>query len=180
MAGLISLWNSYGMGCDVVAMLLMNVVMCWGFMVLVWLCLCCNVLKFWLCLWGVLRERCCGGCVVLIGVGLRCWWVWEAWAAEVDEGWCVVSVRVLWVCWFGMWYGRWAVVLGVSKGEGEDEGDLCLNGWWLSDGVDLCFCCDVWWVFGWYSGGCWDLVCVEEWFWEIGRVYWVPVVLSVG
>ena len=23
-----------------------------------------------------------------------------------------------------MWYGRWSVVLGVSKGEGEDEGDL--------------------------------------------------------
>ena len=35
MAGLISLWNSNGMGCDVVAMLLVEVVMCWGFMVLV-------------------------------------------------------------------------------------------------------------------------------------------------
>ena len=39
-----------GMGYDVGAMLLVEVVMCCGFMVLVWLCLCCNVLKFWLCL----------------------------------------------------------------------------------------------------------------------------------
>ena len=43
MAGLISLCNSSGMGCDVVAMLLVEVVMSWGFMVLVWLCLCCNM-----------------------------------------------------------------------------------------------------------------------------------------
>ena len=35
MTGLISVWNSSGMGCDVVAMLLVEV--------LVWLCLCCNV-----------------------------------------------------------------------------------------------------------------------------------------
>ena len=42
MAGLISLWNSSGMGCDVVAMLIAEVVMSLGFMVLVWLCLCCN------------------------------------------------------------------------------------------------------------------------------------------
>ena len=48
MAGYISLWNSNVMGCDLVAMLLVEVVMCWGFMVLVLLCLCCNVLKFWL------------------------------------------------------------------------------------------------------------------------------------
>ena len=31
MAGLISLWNSNGMGCDVVAMYLVEVVMCLGF-----------------------------------------------------------------------------------------------------------------------------------------------------
>ena len=43
MAGLISLWNNSGMGRDVVAMLGMGVVVCWGFMVLVWLCLCCNL-----------------------------------------------------------------------------------------------------------------------------------------
>ena len=42
MAGLISLWNSSGMRCDVVAMLMVEVVMCLGFMVLVWLCLSCN------------------------------------------------------------------------------------------------------------------------------------------
>ena len=178
MAGLISMWNSNSMGCDVVTMLFVEVVMCWGFMVLVWLCLCCNVLKIWLCLWRVLWEGCCGSCVVLISVGLRCWWVWEAWGAEVDGGWCVVFVRILWVAWDGMWYGRWAVVWSVSKG--EDEGELCLNGWWLFDGVDLCVCCDVWWVFRWYGGGRWDLVWVEEWFWEVGRIYWVPVVLRVG
>ena len=50
MAGLFSLWNSNGMGCDAVAMLLVEVIKCWGFMVLVWLCLCCNVSTFWLCL----------------------------------------------------------------------------------------------------------------------------------
>ena len=43
MAGLISLWNSSGMGCDVVSVLLVEVVMCWGLMVLFWLCLCCNM-----------------------------------------------------------------------------------------------------------------------------------------
>ena len=42
MAGLISLWNSSGMGCNVVAVLIAEVVMCLGFMVLVWLCLCFN------------------------------------------------------------------------------------------------------------------------------------------
>ena len=47
MAGYISLWNSNVMGSDVVAMLLVEVVMCWGFMVLVLLCLWCNVLTFW-------------------------------------------------------------------------------------------------------------------------------------
>ena len=143
MAGLISLWNSNGMGCDVVTMLLVEVVICWGFMVLVWLCLCCNMLKFLLCLWRVLWEGCCGSCVVLISVGLHCWWVWEAWGAEVDGRWCVVFVRVFWVGWDGMWCGRWDLVWSVSKGEGEDKGELCLNGWWLSDGVDLCVCCDV-------------------------------------
>ena len=50
MARSMSQGNDNGMGCDVVAMLLVEVVMCWGFMVLVWLCLRCNVLKFWLCL----------------------------------------------------------------------------------------------------------------------------------
>ena len=44
MAGLISLWNSSGMGYNVVAMLLLvEVVNCWGFMAFVWLCFCCNV-----------------------------------------------------------------------------------------------------------------------------------------
>ena len=43
MADLISLSNSSGMGCDVVAMLLVGVVMCWEFMVLVWLYLWFNV-----------------------------------------------------------------------------------------------------------------------------------------
>ena len=69
-AGLIFLWNSNGMGRDVVAMLFVEVVMYWGFMVLVLLCLCCNVLQFWLCLWRVLWEGFCGGCVVLVGVVL--------------------------------------------------------------------------------------------------------------
>ena len=35
-------------------------------------------------------------------------------------------------------------------------------------------------MFGWYGGGCGDLVWVEKWFWEVGRIYWVPVVLMVG
>ena len=47
MSGLISPWNSNDMGCGVVAMLLVEVVMCWGFIKLVWLRLCSNVLKFW-------------------------------------------------------------------------------------------------------------------------------------
>ena len=42
MVGLISLWNSSCMGFDVVAMLLVEA--------LVWLCLCCNLQEFWLCL----------------------------------------------------------------------------------------------------------------------------------
>ena len=42
-----------------------------------------------------------------------------------------------------MWYGRWVVVWSVSKGEGEYERELCLSGWGLSDGVDLCVRCDV-------------------------------------
>ena len=50
MAELISPWNSNGMEYNAVAMLLVELVICWGFVVLVWLCLCCNVLKFWLCL----------------------------------------------------------------------------------------------------------------------------------
>ena len=49
MCELVSLWNSYDTGYDVVAILLVNVVICCGFMVLV-LCLRCNMLKFWLCL----------------------------------------------------------------------------------------------------------------------------------
>ena len=122
MAGLMSLWNSNGMGGDAVAMLLVEVVMCWWLMVLVWLGLRCNVLKFLLCLWRVLWEGCCGSCVVLISVGLQCWWVWEAWGAEVDEGWCMVFVRVLWIGWDCMWYGRWVVVWSVSNGEGNRLG----------------------------------------------------------
>ena len=55
----------------------------------------CAEIKFWLCLWRVLWEGCCGSYVVLISVGLRCWGVWKAWGAEVDEGWCVVFLRVL-------------------------------------------------------------------------------------
>ena len=43
MAELISLWNSSDMGCNVGAMLLVDVVHCWGFMAFVWLCFCCNV-----------------------------------------------------------------------------------------------------------------------------------------
>ena len=39
MAGLICFWNSCGLGCDTVAMLMVEVVMCWSFRVLVWLCL---------------------------------------------------------------------------------------------------------------------------------------------
>ena len=42
-----------------------------------------------------------------------------------------------------MWYGRFAVLLGVSKGEAESKGELCLNGWWLSDSVHLRVCCDI-------------------------------------
>ena len=37
MAGLICLWNSCGMGCDKVAMSRVEVGVCWGFKVLVWL-----------------------------------------------------------------------------------------------------------------------------------------------
>ena len=109
MAGLSCLWNSNGMGCDMVAMLLMEVVMCWGLMVLVYWCLCCNVLKFWLCLRRVLWKGCCGSCVVLISVGLRCWWVWEARGAmKVDEGrWRLVcgifESSVSWLGWYVVW-----------------------------------------------------------------------------
>ena len=35
MVELICLWNSSGMGRDVLAMLLVEVIMCWGFMVFV-------------------------------------------------------------------------------------------------------------------------------------------------
>ena len=35
--------ESSGMGCDVVSVLLVEVVMCWGLMVLFWLSLCCNM-----------------------------------------------------------------------------------------------------------------------------------------
>ena len=38
MAGLSSLWKSCGVRCDVMAMLGVEMVVCWGFMVLVWLC----------------------------------------------------------------------------------------------------------------------------------------------
>ena len=51
------------MGCDVVAMLLVEVVMCWGFMVLVWLCQCCNVLKL---NFGCVCDVCCGKGVVVV------------------------------------------------------------------------------------------------------------------
>ena len=171
MAGLICLWNSNGMRCEVVAMLLVEVVMCWDFMVMVW---------FWfgdgLVWWSF-------GFMVMVFVdkcGFALLGSMRSLGSEVDEGWYVVFLRVLWVGWDGMWYGKWAVVWNVSEGEGEDEGELRLNGWWLSDGVDLCVCCDVWWVFGWYGEGCCDLVWVEEWFWEVGRIYWVPVVLRIG
>ena len=43
MVDLTSMSNKSGMGCDVVAMLLVGVVMCWEFMVLVWLSLWFNV-----------------------------------------------------------------------------------------------------------------------------------------
>ena len=42
---------------------------------------------------------------------------------------CESFVRVLCVGWDRMWYGRWAVVWSVSKGEGKNEGELRLNGW---------------------------------------------------
>ena len=35
MAGLISLWNNSDLGCSVVVKLLVEVVICWGFVVLV-------------------------------------------------------------------------------------------------------------------------------------------------
>ena len=41
----------------------------------------------------------------------------------------MVFLRILLIGWDGMWYDRWAVVWSVSKGEGEDEVKLCLNGW---------------------------------------------------
>ena len=45
-----------------------------------------------------------------------------------------------------MWCGRWVVVWGVSKGVGE--GELCLDGRWLSDGADIyCMCVSMY-------GGC--------------------------
>ena len=37
MAGSICLWNSWGMGCDTVAIAVVEVVVYWGFTVLVWL-----------------------------------------------------------------------------------------------------------------------------------------------
>ena len=43
MAGLICFWNNCGMGRDVVTMLGVEVVVCWGFMILVSLCLCCDL-----------------------------------------------------------------------------------------------------------------------------------------
>ena len=41
MARLISLWKRWGMACDAVAMSGVAMVVCWGFIVLVWLCLWC-------------------------------------------------------------------------------------------------------------------------------------------
>ena len=43
MAELISLWNNSSIGCGVVVILLVGVVMCWDFVVLVSLCLCCDL-----------------------------------------------------------------------------------------------------------------------------------------
>ena len=31
-----------------------------------------------------------------------------------------------------------------------------------------------------FSGRCWDLVQVEEWFWKVGRAYCVAAALKVG
>ena len=40
---------------------------------------------------------------------------------------CVICVSFM--SWSGgMWYGRWAVVWGVIKGEGDGDGELRLNG----------------------------------------------------
>ena len=43
MVGLISLCNNSGMGCGAGVTLLVGVVMCWGFVVLVCLCFCCDL-----------------------------------------------------------------------------------------------------------------------------------------
>ena len=38
-----------------------------------------------------------------------------------------------------------------------------------------------WWAVAvGFGGGCWDLVYVDGWFWRIGGVYYMPVVLRVG
>ena len=132
---------------------------------------------WWLC--GVGE---CGFRHMIVAI---CVWVWEDLGAKKDEVWFVIFVWDLWLGWDGMWYdGRWGIVSGVGKGEGKDE--LCLDEWCLSDGTDVYVCFNVWWLVGWwgtpvvFSGRCWDLVQVEEWFREAGRVYCAAVVLKVG
>ena len=136
MVGLICLWNSCSMKCDTVAMFGVEVIVCWGFRVLVWL-------RSWCILW----ELCCGRCVVLVFVvlvdwlllfswcvivGLYCWCTWEDLLAKVDVVMCVVFVGVLWVRWDSIWYCRWVVAWNVSVG------DLCLDEWELADGACVC------------------------------------------
>ena len=101
MSGLICWWNSCGMECD------SDVVVCWGYVVLVWW-------RFWCILW----EVCSGDCVVLVCMVLVAWlllfawcvsvclcWqcVWEGLGATVGVFGCVMVVWGLLVGWNGVW-----------------------------------------------------------------------------
>ena len=97
-AGLICLWNSCGLGCDTEATSRVEVVTCWGFRVLVWLCL-----------WCILWEACPGRCIVLLCVILVDWFLLFVWCGSVGlycsctwedlrtKWMLLVSVLVLWV-----------------------------------------------------------------------------------
>ena len=61
MAGLFSLWNSNGMGCDAVAMLLVEVVKCW--VLWCWFGYVCVVMCRH---FGCVCDGCCGKGVVIV------------------------------------------------------------------------------------------------------------------
>ena len=66
MTGLISLWNNYGMGRGALAMLRGEVLVCWVFVVLFWICLCCNLQEVWLCVCVYCGKGVCRGKGVVV------------------------------------------------------------------------------------------------------------------